>query len=202
MIDLTKAREFAIQAHGDQMYGDKPYVSHLDDVVAVLDTHFKRAIPELLAVGYLHDVLEDTSVTAGTLFEQFGPNVALAVQFCTDEPGPNRKTRKAATYARCRAQIVANDTLIKTQNGYLWPTDLVSALDMLAPLEQPHCPLATAYGTVVKVADRIANLRNCIASGSDLFRMYQKERDAFSQALFVQGLCDDLWYDYAQMLGN
>lgn len=32
-----RAREFAIQAHGDQRYGDRPYVEHLSAVVEVLD---------------------------------------------------------------------------------------------------------------------------------------------------------------------
>ena len=33
---LTRARSFAIAAHGDQTYGDEPYVFHLDAVVELL----------------------------------------------------------------------------------------------------------------------------------------------------------------------
>jgi len=31
-----RARAFAVNAHGDQMYGDEPYVAHLDEVYAKL----------------------------------------------------------------------------------------------------------------------------------------------------------------------
>lgn len=32
----NKARDFAIKWHGNQVYGDKPYVYHLDQVAAQL----------------------------------------------------------------------------------------------------------------------------------------------------------------------
>lgn len=91
-----------MKAHGDQMYGGNPYVTHLDAVVQVLkDAGFMD--PTFLMAGYLHDSLEDTATTALDLkAEGFSPEVVKAVQFCTDEPGHNRKTRKAATYARVK----------------------------------------------------------------------------------------------------
>lgn len=98
MEDLRKAaRAFAIEAHGDQTYGDAPYVTHLDAVVALLDAHGHG---DAAIAGYLHDVLEDTDTTRSELADEFGERVATAVAFCSDEPGPNRKARKSATYAR------------------------------------------------------------------------------------------------------
>ena len=33
---VDRARAFAVQAHGDQRYGDEPYVVHLDEVAAIV----------------------------------------------------------------------------------------------------------------------------------------------------------------------
>lgn len=70
-------REFAIHAHGDQKYGDKPYVFHLDQVHALAveyglsEDHQKAA--------YLHDVLEDCDIDPQTLSVLFGQNVQYLV---------------------------------------------------------------------------------------------------------------------------
>lgn len=60
-VDLERVRNFAIEAHGDQMYGDRPYSYHLDqvrDLIKALgyDEHTQAA-------GFLHDVPEDTNKT-------------------------------------------------------------------------------------------------------------------------------------------
>ncbi|MEQ8789220.1 MAG: hypothetical protein RIC55_23100 [Pirellulaceae bacterium] len=33
---IEQAREFALTAHGEQLYGSHPYIAHLDAVVALL----------------------------------------------------------------------------------------------------------------------------------------------------------------------
>ena len=53
-------RSFAIAAHGDQRYGDQPYAVHLDRVAGLLAEHGHA---EVVPVGFLHDVLEDTEVS-------------------------------------------------------------------------------------------------------------------------------------------
>jgi (p)ppGpp synthase/HD superfamily hydrolase len=55
----SKAREFAIKAHGEQKYGEFPYSVHLDEVATIAKPYGESA--EIVA--YLHDVIEDTSVT-------------------------------------------------------------------------------------------------------------------------------------------
>lgn len=78
------ARDFAIQAHGDQRYGRMPYGYHLDQVVAKLRElkHFGWDVPEdAYVVAYLHDVLEDTDVTYEDLYQKFGVNVAVPVAY-------------------------------------------------------------------------------------------------------------------------
>ena len=57
------------------------------------------------AAGYLHDVIEDTAVDREQIASVFGDDVAAAVAFCSDEPGPTRKDRKRATYARMAADV-------------------------------------------------------------------------------------------------
>jgi (p)ppGpp synthase/HD superfamily hydrolase len=175
------SREFAIWAHGDQKYGDEPYVVHLDAVVGVL-AEFGYTDDDSVAAGYLHDVLEDSKIVRYDDCGAFSHDVRMAMLFCQDAEGHNRKTRKAATYARCHRDIG------------LWQEHGGNPKDFPEPME--HIPLAVR----VKVADRIANIRNCIANKPDLLQMYQKERDAFRDALYVPMMCEAMWAEYDRLL--
>jgi len=90
-------RSLAVLMHGEQQYGDRPYVEHLDAVVGVLQ-RFGIHDEEILAAGYLHDVLEDTDLTFEGLEVLVGEPVAALVDACTDGEGPNRKARKERVY--------------------------------------------------------------------------------------------------------
>ena len=96
---VTLARDFAIAAHGDQKYGLDPYSVHLDAVAALASTFGEDA----QVIGYLHDVVEDTPVKIDVVREQFGDKIAACVSLLTDEPGVNRKERKARTNAKLQA---------------------------------------------------------------------------------------------------
>lgn len=113
----AEAREFAIQAHGDQPYGERPYSHHLDAVAAIAVAYGDVA----QTVAYLHDTVEDTSVTLDEVRARFGDLVAGCVALLTDEPGVNRKERKAKTYAKL-AQV----------HGELELALIVKAADRLA----------------------------------------------------------------------
>lgn len=142
------ARDFAVAHHGSQLYGSRPYVEHLEDVVGVLD---EAGYSEYQDAGYLHDVLEDTAATVEMISHHFGNVTAQAVLFCTDETGTNRKARKAATYRR-----VDQDRANETE--------------------------AVVVGLAVKIADRVANVRNCVAENNvGLLAMYRKEHKDFEQ---------------------
>ena len=90
------ARSFAIEAHGDQLYGTGPYSDHLDDVAAIAHVFGENA----KAIAYLHDVIEDTAVQIEHIEEGFGLFIARCVELLTDESGKNRKERKQKTYAK------------------------------------------------------------------------------------------------------
>jgi (p)ppGpp synthase/HD superfamily hydrolase len=93
---VRQARTYAIQAHGRQMYGERPYVFHLDQVASLLEMHGEDA----QVIGYLHDTVEDTTVTEEDVARLFGQFIADCVGLVSDAPGPDRKTRKAKTYSR------------------------------------------------------------------------------------------------------
>ncbi len=120
MDKLAQAREFAVREHGDQLYGDKPYVHHLDAVVGLLVPYGVEA----QVVGYLHDVVEDTDVTVDEVAETFGSRIAACVGILTDVPGKNREARKIKTYKKM-ARVTGERTLAL----------VVKAADRLANME-------------------------------------------------------------------
>lgn len=86
-----RARAFAVIAHGDQKYGEEPYVAHLDEVAWILAGIGSDKIAE----AYLHDVVEDTKVVKDELTTEFGEPTAMIVHACTGE-GKNRRERNAS----------------------------------------------------------------------------------------------------------
>jgi len=100
-FDINAIKKFAIEKHGDQKYGEHPYKHHLDMVYKESLCH---DLPPIISVAsFLHDVLEDTDVTYEDLVKEFGSDKLASLVFCvTDEPGKNRKERKAATYPKLK----------------------------------------------------------------------------------------------------
>lgn len=158
---IKTAKAFAYKAHQKQLYGSQPYTVHLEDVAKLAAPYGDIAI----VVAYLHDVVEDTGVKLYDIEKEFGTAVAECVKLLTDEPGINRKERKAKTYAK---MAVSNNEI----------------------------------ALIVKACDRLANLRSCQANNSSLLQMYQKERAAFKQAVFREGLCDSIWQEIELILGS
>jgi guanosine-3',5'-bis(diphosphate) 3'-pyrophosphohydrolase len=97
-------KRFAIEAHGDQHYGDAPYVAHLQAVHDVL-VEFGYLNEDLLAAAWLHDVLEDTTTTFEDLSREFGLRVAQIVKGVTNELGKNRAERHAKTYPKIASDL-------------------------------------------------------------------------------------------------
>jgi (p)ppGpp synthase/HD superfamily hydrolase len=169
MFDLLnptqqQARTFAIDAHSEQRYGDHPYSFHLDAVAALAASYGEEAV----VVAYLHDTVEDTQVTIEEITGKFGPKVAACVGLLTDEPGANRKERKAKTYAK------------------------------LAEVRGPN-----ELALVVKAADRLANVRACLADRKqDLWQLYRSEHAVFKASAYRSGLCEPFWVELDSLLSE
>ena len=149
---VEAARAMAIEAHGNQRYGEKPYIYHLDQVAGLVGAWGNTA--EVIA--YLHDTLEDTNLSVRTVRDSFGFLVADCVQALTDDSGENRRERKKWTYER---------------------------------LSKIHGESDIAIALVVKSADRLANVTNCVDNGNErLLRMYQGEQEDFRRAVWRKGL--------------
>ncbi|MFC4372650.1 HD domain-containing protein [Nocardia halotolerans] len=96
----TEAREFAIAAHGDQRFGDRPYSTHLTAVRAVLDDFGYSG--DLALAAWLHDVVEDTPVTTEEIESRFGRAV-LDLVWAVTGVGPDRKARNLDAYTKIAA---------------------------------------------------------------------------------------------------
>ncbi len=166
---LNEVREWAIARHGDQKYGDHPFSKHLDDVAEILERYgwYDQRL------GYLHDILEDTNTTYQELVTVFGDDVAKMVSLITDEPGKNRKMRKARTNAK----------LDRLDRGDSYWNGIPQ-----------HIPL------IVKAADRLANLRHSVVDGSRYLKMYKREHEDFRKAVYRRGLCDWMWEEMEEIL--
>lgn len=92
--EIVFARRFALQAHGSQMYGTRPYEYHLRGVVRVLSEEGDVADRSILTAAWLHDVVEDTHVTIRDIYTLFGSRVASIVGAVTDDEGDTRADRK------------------------------------------------------------------------------------------------------------
>lgn len=97
---VDKARIFATAAHAavDQRrkYTNEPYIVHPAEVAGLVT--FYGGTPEMIAAGWLHDVVEDTKVTNDVITEIFGDVVGEYVGWLTDISRPeygNRAARKA-----------------------------------------------------------------------------------------------------------
>lgn len=142
-----RARAFAVDAHGDQKYGDEPYFVHLDEVVAIL----VGIGSDLIAEGYLHDVVEDTKVVRDEVSVLFGWKTAVIVDACTGE-GKNRRERCASIVAKLLrlpeaipvklADRLANMRRSRTDRakGKMYASEYEKFRESLYPLST-QCPL-------------------------------------------------------------
>lgn len=73
-MNLWETRRYALDAHGKQTYGNKPYSYHLDGVVDILGLY--GASERVLKIAFLHDVLEDTAITHYDLAIMFNRDIA------------------------------------------------------------------------------------------------------------------------------
>jgi GTP diphosphokinase / guanosine-3',5'-bis(diphosphate) 3'-diphosphatase len=79
---ITKAYEYAKSAHEGQFRkSGEPYIHHPVEVASILVN--LQMDPETVAAGFLHDVVEDTSVSLKDIAQQFNEEVAMLVDGVT-----------------------------------------------------------------------------------------------------------------------
>ena len=108
---VAMAISVATESHGDQMYGDRPYIGHLSDVAKLVEEFGAEAV----VVAFLHDVVEDTKATLEQIATTFGDRIATMVGYVTDEPGINRRERKAATNAKLAKVTDEHSTALRVK---------------------------------------------------------------------------------------
>jgi (p)ppGpp synthase/HD superfamily hydrolase len=92
------AQGFAMCAHRNQRrkYEDAPYVVHCERVARTVAEYSDD--PNVIAAAFMHDVLEDTDVTAEEMRRVFGDIITDLVMEVTDDgrvPAQRRRSRCA-----------------------------------------------------------------------------------------------------------
>lgn len=92
---IERAKEFAMRAHDGQVRkgaAREPYTVHLEEVAA-LAVRFGGS-EAVIAAAWLHDTIEDCSVTAGDLRTLFGEEITALVLELTDDKNLPKAERK------------------------------------------------------------------------------------------------------------
>ncbi len=85
---VSEAAELAAHRHNGMARkgrGGEPYINHLAEVANLLAAATEGADAELVAAGWLHDLIEDTATTREELARPFSERVASLVVECTDD---------------------------------------------------------------------------------------------------------------------
>lgn len=94
-----EARMVAFSIHKNQMYDVFPYEKHLQDVIDIIQ-EFGYA-GDYITAGYLHDTIEDGSLTYNKIKNLFGFNVSEMVLAVTDPSDcRTRKEKKERVYQK------------------------------------------------------------------------------------------------------
>lgn len=105
-LSTEQLRQFALERHFGQPYGDEPYVVHLDDVAAVARQH---GLGEAyVRAAYGHDLLDDTDTTASELRELFGETESDLI-YAVSGPGATRSERRRVSIERLTRHPAAVD---------------------------------------------------------------------------------------------
>lgn len=91
MRTLDQVRDFSIERHGLQRYGNYPYVVHLDEVAFNTEYHGLGMVYKRAAYG--HDLLDDTRTTLMEINQEFGEEEGRLI-YAVSGPGINRAARR------------------------------------------------------------------------------------------------------------
>ena len=139
---IEKAFLFAYRAHGEQKRKDgKPYIVHPVEVAMELARN--GASEELICAGFLHDTIEDASITRQQLEEAFTPYVAELV---AEDSEDKEKAGRSVSWRRWMTCAGAAGIIKCLCAPISWQTCAVSIQDL--PRRARRC------GTVSNAAER------------------------------------------------
>jgi (p)ppGpp synthase/HD superfamily hydrolase len=95
-VIIMYAKSFAYEAHknGYRKYTNEPYIVHPERVAALVTTVTNN--PATIAASWLHDVVEDTSITIDQIYKNFGHEIGMLVSSVTNNDIGNRDFRNIA----------------------------------------------------------------------------------------------------------
>lgn len=94
---ISEAADLAARRHNGMARkgrGNEPYINHLAQVANLLADVTDGADAELVAAGWLHDMIEDTETTREELVQKFSTRVADLVAECTDDMSLPKAVRR------------------------------------------------------------------------------------------------------------
>ena len=164
-MELDKrAEEIASQWHRHQTYGsDRPYIVHPRKVVRILsDYGFDSDV--MRAAGWLHDVLEDC-LPELTLPQR----ASLLVRSLMPEEGDHDDVLNVFRTAHLVLAVTNRPGgNRKARHALTYPCTRAAGVDAVA----------------LKLADRLANVKDASSREPKLLKMYQKEHVVFFDSLF------------------
>ncbi len=94
---VSEAALLAAQRHSGKARkgrGNEPYINHLAEVANLVSEASGGADAELVAAGWLHDIIEDTETTREELAARFSVRVAALVVEVSDDMGLPKDERR------------------------------------------------------------------------------------------------------------
>jgi (p)ppGpp synthase/HD superfamily hydrolase len=191
-LEIT-ARDLALKLHAGQTYGGGngalPYSFHLAAVVGVLARFGCGDVVGVVDVAlfiaaWLHDTLEDTAATDGTLRAGLAPR---GLGWHT--PMEHAAIHRAVTLVHAVTDPTGEDG------------EKLSRREKLA-LVIAQVQAAGPDAVTLKLADRIANVEASVLGASPLLAMYQQEYPAFREGLRHAGGTDAMWAHLDALLGR
>jgi len=94
---VSEAALLAAQRHSGMARkgrGNEPYINHLAEVANLVSEASGGADAELVAAGWLHDIIEDTDTTREELADRFSVRVAALVVEVSDDMGLPKDERR------------------------------------------------------------------------------------------------------------
>lgn len=145
---IDAAEHLARHAHRGQVdKAGQPYIDH-PAAVAVITTEWHPDDTDAIATAWLHDIVEDTSVTLAEIHRRFGATIAAAVDAITRQPGESPD----CYYARVAADPIA----ARVKRADLHHNSDPARLMVLPPATQRR--LVAKYRHAAEMLDELAGV--------------------------------------------